>query len=97
EEGQEGQDDRRLATARGRPRWRALARADTWVGPYLPSSSSDFIVSVRSAASALAAPGSPGRSASTSAPSLTNVTRSSFLPSSNFTWTSSAGLRPFLP
>ena len=47
---------------------------------------------MKSAASTLAAPGSPGRDAKTSLPTLPKVTRSSFLPSSNFASTVSAGV-----
>src|ERR1041385_5093277 len=59
---------------------------------YFASSSNDFTASLKSAVSAFAAPGSPGLAAYTSLPDWAKVTFSSFLTSSNFTVTVSAGL-----
>ncbi|MCK7461400.1 MAG: hypothetical protein MZU84_04695 [Sphingobacterium sp.] len=53
--------------------------------------SSAFMASSNLAASTLAAPGSPARTANTSLPALPNTTRSSFFPSSNLAVTMAAG------
>src|SRR5437762_9970064 len=59
---------------------------------YFAISSNDFTASLKSAVSAFAAPGSPGRAANTSLPDWPKATFSSFFPSSNFTVMVSAGL-----
>ena len=79
----------RMARAAGRPQ-RGPGVGDG--GSYLAISSSALIVSVNSAASTFAAPGSPGRATKTSLPTWPNVAFSSFFPSSNFAVTAKAGL-----